>query len=72
MVKSTLSDDDILELLADGWKPRRKFTGKHEYVCLRRKTDEKEVSLGRMGSRFDWLFEDESSPAAVPATRKAT
>jgi len=65
-----LSDDEILELFADGWKPRRKFTGEHEYIYLRRKTGKKERNLGRMSPRFDWLFEDESLLTVVPETRK--
>lgn len=72
MVKSTLSDDEILELLADGWKPRRKYTGNNEYIYLRRGS-QKELSLGRMRDELSWLFEKKITTAspAVPETQKA-
>ena len=56
-----LNKSEILNLLNDGWKPRIKKAKGNEYISLRRRSKEKELSLGRKSDEL-WDFIQANKP----------
>ena len=61
MATTPSSEEEIVTLLKDGYRPRIKRVKGYDYISLRRGRTEKEVSLGRY-TKERWSFLQENGP----------